>query len=130
MTGIAGLLIVRPFEIEIADIVQGLDVREGLGSMTSRAIGPKFALMYLGFRMTGTTAEAVPRSGLKGHTGVTIRALHCEMLSGQFVVTLNIVIEGVFTGFQVTAIALVAQAIFVHIVFGVAALGRTILWGP
>ena len=109
VAAVAALLIVGSLQLEVTHIVQGNDVRERVCGMASLTDGSELPLMHLGLGVARTSAVAVLGSRLKGHTGVAIRATHREVLTGELVVALAIVVEDVFAGLQVTVFALFAQ---------------------
>jgi hypothetical protein len=99
VAAIAALLIMRALEIEIADIVQGDNVRETLSRMAGGAVGSELAFVDLGFRVTRAAAKAVRGPRLECDTWMAISTANREVLARQLVVTLSVVIEDVLASF-------------------------------
>ncbi len=127
MAAIASLLIVSPFKVEVSNIVQSANIRKTLCRMAGFALGTKLPQVYFGLGMASAPSKAIGGTRLEGHAGMAIGAGNGDVLARQLEVTQQVVIEDVFSGFQVALVALFAQAFFVHIVFGMAAFCRTIL---
>lgn len=96
--------------------------------MAGLADRSKLPLVHLGLRMAGTAAEAILWTWLEGNAGVAVGAANRNVLTGELVVTLRIVIKDVLTSFQVAALTLFAKASSVRIIFFVAAGSRAVGW--
>jgi len=127
MTCVAALLVVGPFELEVAYVVERDDVRERLGGVAAAASGTELPFVNFGFGVTRAATVAILRARLESHAGVAVGAAHGEVLSGQFVVALDVVVEDVLPGLEVTVLALLTEATSVGVIFGVAAHSRTVL---
>ncbi len=77
VAAIATLLIVRPFQIEIANIMQRDDVRETLSGVTGRAVCSKLAFVHTGFGVTRATSKAVLWPRLERDAWMTVRTANC-----------------------------------------------------
>lgn len=99
VAAIATLLIVSALKTKVANIVQSDDVRETLSCVARSAVCTKLPFVNLWLGVTRATAKAVGRPRLKGDAWMAIGAAHGEVLAGQLVVTLGVVIEDVLASF-------------------------------
>jgi hypothetical protein len=108
MAFLAALLIVGSLELEIANVVQRDDVGEGVRGVAGLAHRSKLALVYLGLGVAGASAVTVCGPGLEGHAWMAIGTTNRQMLAGQDVITLCIVVENVLASLKMAALALLA----------------------
>ncbi len=108
VTAIAALLIVGTFELEVTDVVKRNNVREGVGGVAGLANCAELALVYLRLWVARALAIAVRGARLECHAGMTIGAANRQVLAGQNVVTLRVVVEDILARLQVTALAFLA----------------------
>ena len=125
---LAALLIVSSLELEVAYVVQRHDVRERICGVTGLAHRSKLAFMHLGLGVAGASAVTVRGPRLEGNARMTIGTTNRQMLAGQDVITLRIVIENVLACLEVAALALLAEPSAMGIVFGVTSLRGTVCW--
>tara|TARA_R110002095_G_scaffold200282_2_gene180459 strand:- start:22 stop:603 length:582 start_codon:yes stop_codon:yes gene_type:complete len=99
VAAIATLLIMSALKTKVANIVQSDDVRETLSCVARGAVGTKLSFVNLWLWVTCATTKAVGGPRLKGDAWMAISAAHGEVLAGQLVVTLGVVIEDVLASF-------------------------------
>ncbi len=124
VTALAGNIVMRARQREVANIVQRLDIGKRLGVMALLARGAVLAFVHIRLRVTAITVDW-PR--LERLRRMAVRAPDIQVFAFQLKLRHRVVIELIVTGFDVAAFAFVTEPTFVHVVVGVAALRRAVL---
>lgn len=120
MATLTGNIIVGTRQREIANVMQRLDVGEGLGVVALLARRAILAFVNIRFRVTTGTIQWARLEGLRW---MTVAAANVEVFAVEPKLRHRIVIELIIAGFEVAALAFVTEAAFVHIIISVTALG-------
>ena len=81
MASVAGLLIVRPFEVKISNIVQGANIRKTLCGMAGFALGTKLPKVHFRLGMASAPSIAIGGTRFEGHAGMAIGAGNGNVLA-------------------------------------------------